>query len=532
MAGRRQAAIALGSNLGDRLGNLLAAVRALAETDQVRQLSRLYESAPAYVTDQPPFLNAAALVGTSLPPLELLRRLKDIEARLGRDLGPAAQRWGPRPIDLDIVFYEGQTVTEGETLVVPHPRWQERDFVKAPLADLCSAGPGSSSGGGASGSSSSSGGGASGSRGGSSGSEAGTGQGGAAGDGGPAEFSAGGGSSSAGGGRGEAAGGGLQRQLRLAASLWAAAGGERQLGTPDLECVLPMGRLGLWPWQRRTQVMGILNVTPDSFSDGGRHNGSVAAAVAHAAALAEAGADILDIGGQSTRPGSELLTAEQEKERILPVIRALMQEERLARMPLSVDTFYADVAAAAVEAGATMVNDVSGGTLDPGMHAQVAELNVPYVLMHMRGTPQDMQQRRHTRYGDVVADVAAELAGAAQRATAAGIEPWRLVLDPGLGFAKTQQGNLQLMAQLPALRAALPPPLGGLPLLLGPSRKGFLGKLTGRERAADRDFASAAAAALCVAGGANIIRAHNVEAVRDAVRVADAVRPLLVPGLS
>lgn len=240
---------------------------------------------------------------------------------------------------------------------------------------------------------------------------------------------------------------------------------------------------------------------------------------------------------------------------------------------------------------------------------QVAELGVPYVLMHMRGTPQDMQQRQHTAYADVVADVAAELASAARRAMEAGIEPWRLVLDPGLGFAKTQRGNLQLMAQvgmrlsarlltlsqlcmhrcsdaaarrqlggpererqrqgehlpasrrcllpaslhmrlawvhrswlsalrhwpllqLPALRAALPAPLRRLPLLLGPSRKGFLGKLTGRERAADRDFATAAAAALCVAGGASIIRAHNVEAVRDAVRVADAVRPFLDPTFS
>lgn len=160
----------------------------------------------------------------------------------------------------------------------------------------------------------------------------------------------------------------------------------------------------------------------------------------------------------------------------------------------------------------------------PRLPCQVAELGVPYVLMHMRGTPQDMQQRRHTAYDDTVGEVAGELAAAALAALAAGIEPWRLVLDPGLGFAKTAEGNLQLMAQLPALRRALPPPLAALPLLLGPSRKGFLGRLTGRERAEDRDFASAAAAALCATRGANIIRAHNVGAARDAVRVADAVR--------
>ena len=154
---------------------------------------------------------------------------------------------------------------------------------------------------------------------------------------------------------------------------------------------------------------------------------------------------------------------------------------------------------------------------------------MPYVLMHMRGTPQDMQQQRHTAYGDVVAEVAGELAAAAGAAVAAGVEPWRLVLDPGLGFAKTPDGNVALMARLPALRAALPPPLAGLPLLLGPSRKRFLGRLTGRDVAADRDYASAAAAALCVARGANIIRAHNVEAVRDACRVADAARRFLQP---
>lgn len=163
----------------------------------------------------------------------------------------------------------------------------------------------------------------------------------------------------------------------------------------------------------------------------------------------------------------------------------------------------------------------------PMCPVQVAELGVPYVLMHMRGTPQDMQQRRHTAYGDVIADVAAELTQAANAAIAAGIEPWRLVLDPGLGFAKTHDGNLALLAGLPALRAALPPPLAHLPQLLGPSRKGFLGRLTGRQVAAERDWATAAAAALCVTGGANIIRAHNVEAVRDACRVADAARRYL-----
>lgn len=430
---------------------------------QILELSRLYESAPAYVTDQPAFLNAAALIQTELPPLQLLKILKDVEQSLGRDLH--GQRWGPRPIDLDIIFYEDAEVHEGERLIVPHPRWQERDFVKAPLADL-------------------------------------------------------GLQSQKNDGRSSHSG--LQRRLAVASQLWTAAGGERSLGTPDLRCVLPMGRLGVWGWQGRTHVMGVLNVTPDSFSDGGRH-ASVAAAVAHARAMAAEGADIIDVGGQSTRPGSNLISADEEAERVLPVIEALAQHPETCAVPLSIDTFYADVATAAVDAGATMVNDVSGGTLDPGMLPAVARLGVPYVLMHMRGTPQTMQSKENTTYGDVVADVAAALQEGATRAMHAGIEPWRLVLDPGLGFAKTEAGNVQLMGQLGRLRALLRPPVAGAPFLLGPSRKGFLGRLTGRKEAVDRDWATAAAAALCVREGANIIRAHNVAAVRDAVRVADAV---------
>jgi 2-amino-4-hydroxy-6-hydroxymethyldihydropteridine diphosphokinase/dihydropteroate synthase len=279
-------------------------------------------------------------------------------------------------------------------------------------------------------------------------------------------------------------------------------------------------------------------------------------------------------------PPAEPLSAEAEAARVLPVIRALARDEATARLPLSVDTFHADVAAAAVQAGATLVNDVSGGALDPRMRrqvsaaaaascmrtvtrmtcapavaacamlsfknarglaksrrppfplplppgppfrSQVTELGVPFVVMHMRGTPRDMQSSAHTAYGDVAADVAAELAAAATAAVAAGVEPWRLILDPGLGFAKTLDGNFELIARLREVRGALPPPLRGAPLLAGPSRKGFLGRATGRQAAADRDHATAAAAALCVAGGAGIIRAHNVAAARDAARVADAV---------
>ena len=429
---------------------------------QVSQLSRLYESAPAYVTDQPSFLNAAALIESSLEPLALLAQIKSIESNLGRNL--QGQRWGPRPIDLDIIFYEGREVHEGDHLIIPHARWQERSFVIAPLSDLTSF-PGPTP---------------------------------------PPSHS-------------------LLRMLGIAHQLWTAQGDERQLGTPDLRCVMPMGRLGLWSWQERAHVMGILNVTPDSFSDGGRHL-SIQAAVSHARRMVEEGVDIIDIGGQSTRPGSQMLTSKEESDRVLSVLRALVEDPITRNVPLSVDTFYSDVAEAAVEAGATMVNDVSGGTLDPDMFTTVAKLGVPYVMMHMRGTPQTMQNKENIKYADVCADVASALQESGEAAVRAGIEPWRLILDPGLGFAKTVQGNFQLIAQLQKFQELLKPPLRGLPLLLGPSRKGFLGKATGKKAAEERDWATAAASALCVQNGATIIRAHNVAATVDAVKVADAVK--------
>ena len=463
---RKAAVISLGSNLGDRLANVLKAVAALSDADiNVTKLSRLYETAPAYVTDQPAFLNAAALVTTpeDLDPLELLQRVKLIEKSLGRNL-QGGVRYGPRPIDLDIIFHDDGTITEKETLLVPHPRWQERDFVKAPLADLYD--PLSS------------------------------------------PFP-------------------CRESLRVATHLWEAAGGEAEMCLSklhDLRCVLPMGRLGLWPWQQKTMVMGVLNITPDSFSDGGRLDTSVKAALEVARRLVAEGVDILDVGGQSTRPGAAPVTAREEAERVLPVVKAISSDPMTAHTPLSIDTYYGQVALAAVGAGATMVNDVSGGQMDPDMFNTVAELGVSYVLMHMRGNPRTMQKGENIQYGEFIPELTREIASTATKAVNAGIEPWRIVIDPGIGFAKTQEHNVDLLGGgLTQLKKNLPPPLNRMPMLIGPSRKGFLGKITGRELPGDRDTASAAAAALSVIHGANIIRAHNVAAVKDAVLVADAV---------
>lgn len=473
----RRAAIALGSNLGDRPGTLRDALRRLGEIDAVEVVatSRLYESAPMYVTDQPAFLNAAAEIRTTLPPLELLRVLKDTEKEMGRQFGADQVRWGPRPIDLDIVFYEDENVMKLESdghareLIVPHPRWQERDFVKGPLADLT--GVVSSS-----------------------------------------------------------VVSGLDRNLVAAKRLWIEQGGERALRSMSqdgsLQCVLPLGGGVTWPWSRQTSVMGILNVTPDSFSGDGKFQ-HVDGAIGAALEMVRDGADILDVGGQSTRPGSEKISAEEEWRRVGPVLDALRQEGVTKQIPISIDTYYANVAAKAVQTGAHIVNDVSGGTLDDKMYETVADAGVSYVLMHMRGTPQTMQSAEHVAYenGDVCAEVARSLQASCDRAVRAGIESWRIILDPGIGFAKTVEGSTDLVANLSRFRSNISEPYKALPVLLGASRKKFLGEMIGRpdDPASGRDWATCAVNAIGALHGANIVRTHNVRATKDATRVADAI---------
>ncbi|MGC3954575.1 MAG: dihydropteroate synthase [Propionicimonas sp.] len=257
--------------------------------------------------------------------------------------------------------------------------------------------------------------------------------------------------------------------------------------------------------------MGILNVTPDSFSDGGEHL-RFEAAIRHGRQLLDDGADIVDVGGESTRPGAERAPVETELGRVVPVIRELAA----AGATVSVDTMRAQVAAEAVAAGATLVNDVSGGLADPEMLDTVARLGAGYIAMHWRGHSTVMQQL--TRYDDVVADVADELAQRRDAALAAGIAADRLVLDPGLGFAKTADHNWQLLARLDELQAL------GQPLLVGASRKRFLGELlaeAGRPRPPkQRDDATAAITALLAGRGVWGVRTHTVTAQRDAIAVA------------
>ncbi|KAK9817552.1 hypothetical protein WJX74_004633 [Apatococcus lobatus] len=631
--------VAIGANQGQRYQNFILALDLLQDRQcQVARYSRLYETAPAYVTDQDPFLNAAVLLRTYLPPEALLRTLKDVEAELGRKV--KAKRWGPRPIDLDIIFYHGEAFSSS-ALQVPHPRWHERSFVLAPLADLlshdeldtsafsmrgatarsatqpfsyvnkqdldkqCAAlfdelqdsysrqaarlkgqsqflqdlreqflqqqpteGSISSNGNAESsdelakrssqllshaapaillqqvlsamdkddmsqqaGTAAES----------------------------PAavfeEMSEPGTIEMCGPGAAEGLctvvntegdqhqldrreiHEGLRLQLLAAKQHWdiwqaRASAGVQSQGDVDIQCVLPLGDESAWAWEGRSHVMGILNITPDSFSDGGQYTSSHKA-VEQARRLVAEGATMLDVGGQSTRPHALYIEPDEELRRVLPVIRALVEDDVLRattpKVLISIDTFHAKVAAGAIEAGAHIVNDVSGGSLDPDMYSVVAKLGVPYIIMHMRGNPRTMQYSKHITYRDICAEVAGEVNERVQDAVAAGIKPWMIITDPGIGFSKTAQGCLELMAGLQRFRQELQPPLQKMPILAGPSRKRFLGNIIGSQTNEAKDRATAVAASVCVANSADIIRAHNAAAVRDALDVADAIRASMTP---
>jgi len=268
-----------------------------------------------------------------------------------------------------------------------------------------------------------------------------------------------------------------------------------------------------WLQGRPFLLMGIVNVTPDSFSDGGRFL-DPSAAVAHGLSLAAEGADLLDLGAESSRPGSDPVPEEEELRRLLPVVRGLRQA--LPEVPLSVDTTKAAVAEAALDAGADMVNDISAGTFDPAMIPLCARRGVPLVLMHMRGRPKTMQEA--PRYTDAVAEVREELEARTRAAEAAGLGPGTLVLDPGIGFGKRPADNLALLRDLPALASL------GYPLLVGASRKSLVGALTGAP-VDGRLPGSLAFHVAALLGGARIFRVHDVAAHRQALLCAAALLP-------
>ena len=483
-SGWRKAYIAVGSNLGDRYQNIANAL-ALLETGsngtiRVTRTSYLRVTSPMYVTDQPAFLNGAVELETSLSPLELLKSLKRAESDLGRDVNYTRSetvRYGPRTVDLDIIFMDGyaamnddgtaaETLDENdpqpcslimktEELEIPHPRMMERVFVLSPMSDL------------------------------------------------------------------ERAAERITHPVvnRSMGEILSSLSHQSADASNDQGIrVIPLPRARMLHFNE-TIVMGILNVTPDSFSDGGKYSNSSEYAVSAALKLVEEGAGIIDVGGESTRPGAEEVAIEDELQRVIPVIRSIRKE---SDVPISIDTRNSRVAMAAVEAGADIVNDVSGGTHDPEMLSVVSSLAVPMIIMHMRGNPKTMQTM--TNYseeeGGVVASVADELKKRSQAAEEAGIPRWMQMVDPGIGFAKDLDGNLTLMREAELLRELCL----GMPFLYGPSRKGFIGKITGEAAPERRDYGTIAACLACIkGGGSTILRVHNVRAVKQALQVFDAI---------
>ena len=445
--------IALGGNIGDRPAFIHAALDALNAYVSVEETSHLYETQPMHVTDQPLFLNAVCRGATRLTPADLLRAVKRTEDELGRT---KTVRYGPRNVDLDILFYN-DAVVDSPSLTIPHIRIPERDFVLAPLLDL-------------------------------------------------------------------------EPDLRhprldlTVRQLW------DRLEMPMPPRVMPLGE-SIWHWSQAAHVMAILNMTPDSFScDGlGGAPDPVFAACTLARQFAADGADVIDVGGYSTRPGHADIPVEEEISRVAPVISALRNELDL---PFSIDTFRVEVAEAALDAGAVWLNDVSGlraagnpreGPLQPlpAMAALAASRRVPLVLMdnraplHVDSRERDSQNEASS--ADIVSHVRMQLNRALDQARRAGVARWHRVIDPGIGFGKSVSQHLALIRRLDDLTNL------GYPLLFGASRKGFLGKLAAGAPVGGRLAATIAANVLAVERGARIVRVHDVRENVQALRVASAI---------
>ncbi|KAK2636027.1 hypothetical protein Ddye_030819 [Dipteronia dyeriana] len=460
----QEVVIALGSNVGDRIHNFNEALQLMKKSGiNITRHGCLYETEPAYVTDQPHFLNSAVRGVTKLGPHELLRALKKIEKDMGRTDGI---RYGPRPLDLDVLFY-GKFSIHSDILTVPHERIWERPFVLAPLLDLMGSAVDSDT---------------------------------------------------------VACWHSFPKQSSGIFETWEKLGGESLIGKEGMKRVLPVGNR-LWDWSQKTSVMGILNLTPDSFSDGGKFQ-SVGTAVSQVRLMISEGADMIDIGAQSTRPMATRISDEEELERLIPVLEAVLRMPEMEEKLISVDTFYSKVASEAVSKGAHIINDVSAGQMDPDMYTVVSGLKVPYVAMHMRGDPSTMQNDENLQYDNVCGQVASELYSRVRDAELAGIPAWRIIIDPGIGFSKKTEHNLDILLGLSTIRKDLATKsfaASHAPILIGPSRKRFLGEICKRSSAVERDPATIASITAGVLGGANIVRVHNVRDNLDAVKVCDSM---------
>lgn len=269
-------------------------------------------------------------------------------------------------------------------------------------------------------------------------------------------------------------------------------------------------------WGHKTYIMGVLNVTPDSFSDGGEFN-TLESGLEQAQRMVDAGVDILDIGGQSTRPGADIVPFEEELNRVIPIIKNIRNspDQLLAEIPISVDTTRAKVAEAAVKVGADFINDISGATFQPEMLSVVAELQVPIILMHSRGTPKTMQKM--TDYQDLIGEVKTFLKDRIEAAIARGIKAEKIIIDPGIGFAKNYEQNLEILRELKELRSL------NCPVLVGVSRKSFIGHILNQPDPKQRVWGTAAACVAAIANSADILRVHDVKEMVEVSQVADAI---------
>ncbi|OCF73643.1 dihydropteroate synthase [Kwoniella mangroviensis CBS 8886] len=462
--------IAVGSNIGDRVDNLQKAINELQNHGcQLKNTSRLYESEPMYVEDQDRFVNGVIEISTTLSPLDLLRLLKRTEKSVGRT---KTFTNGPRVIDLDLIFYGTEQVKIGERgdepdedgvgwLECPHRSLGEREFVLRPLADIAP----------------------------------------------------------------NIVHPSLRQTIHQLLSRLP------QITPPPLQPIVPFSGPSK-PLRLSTPstpyIMSIFNATPDSFSDGdpARTDPSYALEAVEKLFEGDDHPDILDIGGMSTRPGSDPCTEEEEFNRVIPLIQAIRSSsnDHLRQVPISVDTYRASVAKKAVEAGASLINDVRGGS-EPGMLEVMAESNVPVVLMHSRGDSKNMNSAEMTDYascGGVVEGVKQELNNLVNKAIQSGVKRWNIILDPGLGFAKTHQDNLVLLKDLNKL---LEGDLKGYPMLVGGSRKGFIGKTINKAKPTERSFGDAALNAHCALSGVvDLLRVHCHAEARDTVKMSIAVR--------
>ncbi|KAH9209778.1 Dihydropteroate synthase-like protein [Leptodontidium sp. 2 PMI_412] len=476
-AQKHLAYIALGGNIGVREKWIEKACHMMPQRGiYIKRTSCLWETEPMYVKAQHRFLNGVAEVETSLEPLALLGALQSIENELGR---VKLVDKGPRNIDLDILLYDDQVV-DHPRLQVPHPLMFEREFVLRPLAELIPGKPLDSKN--------------------------------------PWKVTQ-----------------DYLNELPISESVMTTV-------TPLPGARQPLRSLDP---RRSTRIMAILNASPESFSNKGQAREAGLEKLIKSRPKDSLGSDdainafdqfsrtspespirpyhvyetpIMDVGGQSTAPGVEEVPVEEETARVLELIEKWLIPQ--SYLNISVDTYRASVARAAVKAGASIINDVSAGTMDPDMLPTMAELGATVVLMHMRGTPQTMAKLTSYPAG-LISTIASELLERVAAAEAAGIRRWRIILDPGIGFAKTAEQNVEILRRLDELRDW--PGLRGLPWLVGSSRKSFIGKITGVETADERIMGTAVTVAAAVQGGADIVRVHDVDAMLEATKMADAI---------